>query len=48
MLFMVIERFRDGHAWPVYRRFRDHGRLTSEVVYPDSWVSADPCCGATR
>ena len=27
MLYMVIEHFRGGDARPVYRRFREHGRL---------------------
>ena len=26
MLFMVIEKFRDGDAKPVYRRFKEKGR----------------------
>lgn len=42
MLYMVIERFRDGNAIPVYRRFRDRGRLASdELRYVASWVTAD-------
>ncbi len=42
MLFMVIERFRGGDPAPVYRRFRDHGRLAPEgLVYVNSWVSHD-------
>jgi hypothetical protein len=27
MLYMVLEQFRGGDPLPVYRRFRDHGRL---------------------
>jgi hypothetical protein len=39
MLYMVIETFRDGDAVPVYRRFRDHGRLAPEgLTYVASWV----------
>jgi uncharacterized protein DUF3303 len=39
MLFMVLERFRDGDAEPVYRRFRERGRLTPDgLMYVDSWV----------
>jgi hypothetical protein len=39
MLFMVLERFRDGDAGPVYRRFRERGRLTPDgLTYVDSWV----------
>ena len=39
MLYLVIERFKDGDAVPVYRRFRDHGRMTPEGLdYVSSWV----------
>jgi hypothetical protein len=39
MLFMVIERFRGGDAVPVYRRFRDQGRMAPDGLgYVDSWV----------
>ena len=42
MIFMVIERFRDGDAVPVYRRFRDRGRLAPEgLTYLSSWVDDD-------
>ena len=41
-LYMVVEHFRGGDAVPVYRRFRDRGRLAPEgLVYVDSWVDAD-------
>jgi hypothetical protein len=41
MLFMVIERFRDGNAPAVYRRFREKGRLAPDgLKYRDSWVDA--------
>jgi hypothetical protein len=41
MLFMIIERFRDGAA-PVYARFRDRGRLAPpELRYVNSWVTGD-------
>ena len=37
---MVIENFRNGDAAPVYRRFRDHGRLAPPgLSYVSSWVS---------
>ena len=37
--YMVIERFKGGHAEPVYRRFREHGRLVPEgLTYVESWV----------
>jgi Protein of unknown function (DUF3303) len=39
MLFMVIERFRGGDAAPVYRRFRERGRMAPDGLrYVDSWV----------
>lgn len=39
MLYMVIETFRTGDAVPVYRRFRDRGRLAPEgLAYILSWV----------
>jgi hypothetical protein len=42
MLFMIIEHFRDGDARPVYRRFRDRGRLAPEELrYVASWVTED-------
>ena len=42
MLYMIVERFRDGDARPVYRRFRDQGRLAPEGLrYVASWVSED-------
>jgi hypothetical protein len=42
MTFMVIERFRNGDAAPVYRRFRERGRLAPDGLhYVASWVTAD-------
>jgi len=42
MLFMIIEHFRDGDARPVYRRFRDQGRLAPDgLEYVSSWVTTD-------
>ena len=42
MLYMIVERFSDGDAVPVYRRFRDHGRFAPEGLrYVDSWVTDD-------
>lgn len=39
MLYMVIERFRNREAVPVYRRFREKGRMTPEGLdYVESWV----------
>ena len=41
MLFMVVEHFKGG-AVPVYRRFRDHGRLAPEgLSYISSWVDTN-------
>lgn len=42
MLYMVVEHFRDRDALPVYRRFRDQGRLAPEGLrYIASWVTKD-------
>ena len=42
MLYIVIETFRAGDAVPVYRRFRDYGRLMPDgVEYRGSWVTDD-------
>ena len=41
MLYMIIEDFK-GDPVPVYRRFRDHGRLAPEGLrYVNSWVTQD-------
>jgi hypothetical protein len=38
-LYMVIEHFKGGDAVPVYRRFRDQGRLApAGLSYVSSWV----------
>jgi len=38
-LYMVIENFKNGDAAPVYRRFRDRGRMTpAGLLYVSSWV----------
>jgi hypothetical protein len=42
MTFMVVEHFRRGDPIPVYRRFRDQGRLAPEGLrYVASWVTQD-------
>jgi hypothetical protein len=42
MHYMVIERFRNGDPVPVYRRFRERGRLAPEGLrYVTSWVTTD-------
>ena len=39
-LYMVIENFKNGDAIPVYRRFRDRGRLApAGLSYVSSWVN---------
>lgn len=39
MLYMVVERFRNEDALPVYRRFRSQGRLAPPgLTYVASWV----------
>ena len=39
MLFIVIERFKNGDAAPVYQRFREQGRMMPEgLQYIDSWT----------
>ncbi|HUL68272.1 MAG TPA: DUF3303 family protein [Burkholderiaceae bacterium] len=39
---MVIERFRKGDAVPVYRRFRERGRMAPDGLrYIASWVTED-------
>ena len=38
-LYMVVEHFNNNDAVPVYRRFRDKGRMAPEgLVYVSSWV----------
>ncbi|HZF25742.1 MAG TPA: DUF3303 family protein [Steroidobacteraceae bacterium] len=37
--YLVIEHFKNGDAVPVYRRFRDRGRMAPEgLAYVGSWV----------
>ena len=41
MLYMIIEHFK-GDPVPVYRRFRDRGRLAPDgLKYVNSWVTSD-------
>jgi hypothetical protein len=41
-LYMVVERFRNGDALPVYRRFKERGRLAPQGLnYISSWVTED-------
>lgn len=42
MQYVIIERFRNGDPLPVYRRFRDRGRLAPDGLrYVASWVTED-------
>ena len=41
-LYMVLERFRNANATPVYRRFKERGRMAPEgLTYISSWVTED-------
>ena len=42
MVYMIVENFRAGDPVPVYRRFRDQGRLAPDGLhYLASWVTQD-------
>ena len=42
MLYLIIESFRNRDAVPVYRRFRERGRLAPDgLKYVSSWVTTD-------
>lgn len=42
MVYMIVENFRAGDPVPVYRRFRDQGRLAPDGLrYVASWVTQD-------
>jgi hypothetical protein len=42
MLYMVIEQFKNGDPVPVYRRFRDQGRMVPNgLEYVSSWVDTN-------
>ena len=39
---MIVEHFKNGDPVPVYRRFRDQGRMAPEALrYVSSWVTPD-------
>lgn len=39
MLYMIVEHYLNKDPLPIYRRFRDHGRLAPEgLQYVSSWV----------
>jgi hypothetical protein len=38
-LYMIVEHFKGGDAVPIYRRFREKGRMAPDgLVYVSSWV----------
>jgi hypothetical protein len=42
MLYMVIERFREGAAPAIYQRFRERGRMApAGLEYVASWVDEE-------
>ena len=42
MLYMVVEKFKQGAAAEIYRRARDRGRqLPAGLEYLDSWVDLE-------
>ena len=42
MIYLIIETFLGGDPAPVYRRFRENGRLAPEGLdYVSSWVTND-------
>jgi hypothetical protein len=41
-LYMIVEHFRNGEAAPVYRRFKERGRMAPDgLAYVSSWVAED-------
>ena len=42
MTYMVVEHFHNGDPVPVYRRFRECGRMLPEgLTYVSSWVDRE-------
>ena len=42
MQFMIVEHYRNRDPVPVYRRFRDRGRMAPEgLTYVGSWITED-------
>ena len=38
-LYMVVEHYKNNDAVPIYRRFRDRGRMAPDgLFYVSSWV----------
>ncbi len=41
MLFMVIEKFKNGDAKSVYQRLQEKGRMMPDgLIYKESWIDA--------
>ena len=39
---MVIEKFKNRDAKPIYRRFLDKGRMMPDgLIYKDSWIESN-------
>ncbi len=42
MLYMVVERFKEGAAPAIYQRFREKGRMMPPgLEYVSSWIDLD-------
>ena len=42
MLYMVIERFKEGAVPKIYARFRERGRMVpAGLEYVSSWIDSD-------
>ncbi len=42
MLYMIIERFKEGAAREIYRRFHEKGRMMPDgLEYISSWIDLD-------
>jgi len=42
MLYMVIERYKEGAASEIYQRFRENGRMMPKgLEYISSWIDLD-------
>jgi len=38
-LYMIVERYKNGDAAPVYQRFRERGRMLPDgLSYVSSWI----------
>jgi hypothetical protein len=41
-LYVIIENFKNGDPEPVYRRFRERGRMAPDgLTYISSWITRD-------